>query len=129
MTRRPQPLDRLLPAVLADLARRHGINPPTTLTDRNTDMTTGFSWEEPPPAAFAESPSSKWTGVADQLRAHPNQWAKLDIGEMKNPKTFAYNVKNGATKAWRPQGAFEAVCTPDRQVYARYVGDAEAGAA
>ena len=39
MTRRPQPLGELLPGVVADLARRHGHHPPTTLTDRNTDMT------------------------------------------------------------------------------------------
>ena len=34
----PQPLGRLLPDLVADLARRHGIQPPATLTDR-TPMT------------------------------------------------------------------------------------------
>jgi hypothetical protein len=34
----PQPLGRLLPGVLADLARRHGHHPPTTLTNRNHNM-------------------------------------------------------------------------------------------
>lgn len=39
MNCRPQPLGELLPAVHADLARRHGHHPATTLTDRSTDMT------------------------------------------------------------------------------------------
>ena len=34
----PERLGALLPGVLADLAQRHGINPPTTLTDRTNTM-------------------------------------------------------------------------------------------
>lgn len=40
MNRRPERLGELLPDLVADLARRHGIQPPTTLTDR-TPMTAG----------------------------------------------------------------------------------------
>jgi hypothetical protein len=34
----PQPLGRRLPDAVADLARRHGIQPPTTLTNRSHNM-------------------------------------------------------------------------------------------
>jgi hypothetical protein len=52
----PQPLGRLLPGVLADLARRHGINPPTTLADRTpmTDQPTKVQHEQQPLEQFVE---------------------------------------------------------------------------
>lgn len=64
---------------------------------------------------------------ADELRKHPGAWA---IWREDANSSLAYQVKTGQVAAFRPAGAFEAVCRATQAgnksrgtIYVRYTGD------
>ena len=82
-----------------------------------------FTSQPPQEKRPACRPGGKYKKVADELRAHPGQWAQLDgdyaIG-------FPYRIKNGSLKGFDP-GQFEAVGrkvdgSTRYHVWARFVG-------
>lgn len=54
-----------------------------------------MEWETPPPAKRGRT-SPKWKTIADQLRANPDNWAK--IGTIKFPSQAAVIAKTHGIK-------------------------------
>ena len=54
-----------------------------------------MEWTSPPPAKRGRT-STKWTEIAEQLRANPNNWAK--IGTIKFPSQAAVIAKTHGIK-------------------------------
>jgi hypothetical protein len=90
-------------------------------------------WEDPPPSRSsipgrARTPG-RFTVVAEQLRANPGRWAV--ISESDGPQRgVAYHIRSGAIECFTPRGDFDAVTrrvNGRSLVYARYLGDGEAG--
>lgn len=86
-----------------------------------------IEWKDPTPPATRSGRGTDWKLIADELRAHPGQWAVVahDRGE-----AVATSIKRGAIAAFRPAGSFEARSRRQRfnepkscDIYARYVGD------
>lgn len=96
-------------------------------------MTNVIRWEEPPVAkgqGAVGQRQSQYTGVADQLRAHPGRWA-LVCEKQGRGGGLASHIRMGQMQCFAPGGDFDAVQrTVDgvTRVYARYVGDLEAAA-
>jgi len=94
-----------------------------------------MKWAEPP------NPDQRrfgviWKEEAEQLKAHPNQWAIIKSWSLDTVRargkasSLASEVRNGKHLAFRPQGAFEAVSRQEEEdgkevvnVYARYIGE------
>src|ERR1044071_5760053 len=89
-------------------------------------------WEEPPPAkAVGGRPPggtrSRWTEVAEELRARPGRSAVIAEGESRQFTDLAWRINHGLMRPFSPAGAFEATTRQDYgtvTVYARYVGGA-----
>lgn len=54
-----------------------------------------MEWQTPPPAKRGKA-SMKWSAVADQLRANPDNWAK--IGTVKFPSQASVIAKTHGIK-------------------------------
>lgn len=66
-----------------------------------------------------------WEAIAEELRAHPNQWAIVAENDYTG---VASQIKNGTYKAFRPVGRWEATVRgvdlktgKAAKIYARYV--------
>lgn len=88
-------------------------------------------WEDPPPPSGKGgrnpgTPSSRYTTVADELRARPGDWAVIERFAGRRNNGLATKVAMGAMLCFTPAGDFEAR-TRHRNgevlVYARYLGD------
>lgn len=97
------------------------------MSNRDAYSADSLVWETPPPSAMKRRYYSKWQDIADALRRKPGEWARLPMDGQKNPRAVAAVIKGGATKSWRPKGAFEATFSGDGVVHARYVGDPAEG--
>lgn len=94
------------------------------------EPTAQLEWvDEPPPRK--RSTSGKWAPVAEQLKANPGKWAKVQTGSTSGG-SFASMVRHAKTAAFAPAGAFEAVTRSagkdDRgrdlaDLYVRFVGE------
>lgn len=87
-------------------------------------------WEDPSPRNHTDVAAS-WQPVADELRAHPGQWALVRETSLLNAGVQASYIKSGKGP-FEPRGAFEARqrtyrAQPGAQgvgrIYARYVGE------
>jgi len=89
-------------------------------------------WQTPPPAARPGGPgrrSSMFEEVADELRDMPRTWGVIWEGP-KRRGALANHINTGTIPSFRPAGTFEAVARRfggTWSVYARYLGDGEAG--
>jgi hypothetical protein len=84
-----------------------------------------LKWEAPTEDFRPRGRISKWAGAAEELRAHPNQWALL--GEEESISLASY-IRNGGISCFEPAGSFEsatrdAAKTGRGRIYARYVGE------
>lgn len=81
-------------------------------------------WSDPPTQTRGRAVSEKWQAVADELRSHPGQWAK--IAENASP-SIASSINKGGYRSFRPKGSFQAVSRSDGEngfnVWAVYVGE------
>lgn len=90
-------------------------------------------WEEPPPGNARRplgSGHSRYTAVADELRAQPGRWALVFEGRAGMATGLATHIRMGSMHCFTPAGDFDAVSRRIdgyTRVYARYVGDEEAG--
>lgn len=86
---------------------------------------TKIKWEEPPLANNTNKKRTRWSDVAEQLRAKPGSWALVSEA-VKYSVTTTY-INKGRITAFEPAGAYEATSRkrPDGSfdVYARYVGE------
>jgi len=94
-----------------------------------SDQPQVIRWEDPPPARSRRSAGvghSRYSALADQLRARPGQWAM--VGEKPGADGgLATHIRMGQMLCFSPAGDFDA--TSRRvdgvtRVYARYLGDA-----
>lgn len=86
-------------------------------------------WEEPPETAGGGgggAADSKWQPIADALKQHPRQWARIATYEdEKQAYSGAGNIRRGKIRAFSPKGDFEARARKMEDgyiVYARYIG-------
>jgi hypothetical protein len=91
-------------------------------------------WEEPP-AAKRSGPAgqgwSKYAALAEELRANPGRWA-LVAERAGTDGALATHIRSGQMQCFTPTGDFDAAARRVgriTRIYARYVGDQEAGAA
>lgn len=90
-----------------------------------------IKWETPPEPRRGRQPDTRSDDqkFADQLRKHPGDWA---VFREDANSSIAFQVKTGKVAAFRPAGAFEAVCrgiTPGGsrgRIYVRFVGTEDA---
>lgn len=79
-------------------------------------------WEDPPPVS-TPGRGNLHSPKAHQLRDNPGKWAVVgSYGSESSASSMARTIRTGATNAWKPGGAYEAVAR-GRAVYARYVGE------
>lgn len=91
-------------------------------------------WEEPPPSRAGWGrgrPCSRYMALADQLRARAGEWALIREADTPNrAASLAGLIREGRVVCFGPRGDFDA-CTRSvdgrYRVYARYLGDPEAG--
>lgn len=77
------------------------------------------AWEEPPAEAFTSHP---YAVVVDELKAHPDQWARLDDRFSENAaQQFVSNVRRGKIKGFA-EGEFDAR-HHGPSVWVRYLGE------
>jgi hypothetical protein len=96
---------------------------------------TVLRWEEPPPPKRRTGPResgghSRFASLAAELRANPGRWAVIYDGPKQHASGMATHIRMGHVICFSPCGDFDAVSRQhgDRGlVYARYVGDREAG--
>lgn len=63
----------------------------------------------------------KWSVIADELRSHPGEWAKVDAAEtVPSARNRQAAIRNGRLSGM-PRGQFEAV-TRGLDIWARFVG-------
>jgi hypothetical protein len=82
-------------------------------------------WEDPPEDARGANVTDRWQAIAEELRAHPGQWAVV-LESTAGPCGGWVNRIRVGKSAFKPAGAFEAVGRSEgkkARVYARYVGD------
>lgn len=83
-----------------------------------------IEWKDPPDPGDAGRPG-KYADIADELRRHPGQWARVTTGKSS---TLAADIKRGRTQGFAPDGSFDAVArrapgTPGAfDIYARFIG-------
>lgn len=81
-----------------------------------------LKWEEPPPDGRGRS-GEESQAIADELRRRPGRWAVVkEYDSVPSAGAYAGQIRNGVTRAWQPEGAFEAVSRKGK-VYARYIGE------
>lgn len=93
-------------------------------------MSDVIRWEEPPPHGNTLLPrgASKYQAAADALRGRPGEWALIAEGiTTGSAGSLTNGIRTGRSRAFRPEGAFEARCVGSAgsisaRVYARYVG-------
>lgn len=91
------------------------------------EVVTEIVWEEPPQDIRGRTSHTDHAAIAEELRLHPGQWAKILIGR----PSLAGEIKAGRYRAFEPKGSFEAVSRKVRDVdgrrvadiYVRYIGD------
>ena len=122
---RPGPV----PPVPLCAADRRMVSPPRLARGRAVDrrghppMTEPLEWKEPPAEGRREA-SRRWGHVADELRLHPGEWARVATGQKNH--SLAANIKRGILTVFRPAGHYEATGRRTEQgieIYARYVGE------
>lgn len=90
-------------------------------------------WEEPPPTNRPPgASSSRYEALAEELRAQPGRWAVVYDGPVKSFTGLGNHIRQGAVRCFAPAGDFDATSRSSAgriRVYARYVGDQEAGEA
>jgi hypothetical protein len=91
-------------------------------------------WETPPPKTNrhagrpVDTYTSRYTAIADQLRARPGQWALIEQVEAKRNGGLATKIRMGAMLCFTPAGDFEAVTRQGGGIvrtYARFLGDGQ----
>lgn len=96
---------------------------------------TVIRWEDPPLSRSrnggrpADTYSSRYQAIADQLRARPGEWALVDEFEGIHNRGLATKIRLGSMLCFTPAGDFEAVARRGRgmvRTYARYLGNGEA---
>lgn len=80
-----------------------------------------LKWENPEPR---RTKGNKWETIANELRAHPGQWA---VVAENVSASITVQIKSGVYGSM-PRGEFEAVARGTHgnraeKIYARYVGD------
>lgn len=88
-------------------------------------------WEEPPPRRAAGGypqgrGKSRWSGVADELRARPGEWGLIAETSADENTGLATQIRMGQMVCFSPAGDFDAECRRQdgvRRVWAMYVGD------
>ncbi len=97
-------------------------------------MTGIIRWENPPLSRRGSGypqglGKSQWAEVADDLRAHPGDWALIAEGPVPGPNSgLATQIRMGQMVCFSPAGDFDAeVRRQDhvRKVWACYLGDDE----
>lgn len=95
-------------------------------------MTGVIRWERPPPTQArnggrpADSYSSRYAAIADELRANPGRWAVIDEFTGNHNRGLATKIRLGSMLCFTPAGDFESVSRRSDGVvltYARYLGD------
>ena len=94
--------------------------------NHRTPIPTQLEWEDPEPRTRK---GSAWEPVARALKAHPGKWACIG---RSIPTSIITQINRGQLRCFQPEGHFEAVTRnhSDRweaDVYARYVGEPDAG--
>lgn len=83
-------------------------------------------FEEPPPRAHRSLDKTKHEQIADKLRKHPGQWARImTYTSLASANSVAHQIRRGKLKAYATNGTFEAVCRTvdgNHRVWARYIG-------
>jgi hypothetical protein len=92
------------------------------MAKRTATKTPPIVWETPD-----EAPGNNRRGFyhpfAEELRKHPNKWARLPLPEGRKPNyADATSVREARLTAFRPPHSFEAVCRGGI-TYVRYVGN------
>jgi len=87
-------------------------------------------WEKPPkhtaPAGRRGGTWSRWSGVADDLRAHPGEWALVAEGPDNENTSLATHIRMGQMSCFAPAGEFDAEAHRGggiRKVWAVYLGE------
>lgn len=96
-------------------------------------MTAVIRWEKPPPSRRlggypVGQGKSRWAAVAEELRAHPGEWALIAESPLGVNGGLATQIRMGHMVCWSPAGDFDAETRRAdgvRKVWACYVGDAE----
>lgn len=89
-------------------------------------------WEDPPRARGKgeHAAFSRYAGVANEMRSRPGEWAVIQERPGPTGSGLATHIRMGQMYCFTPAGDFDA-CTRQvngiATVYARYVGDGEAG--
>lgn len=85
-------------------------------------MSDTLIWEQPPARRGAAGGTDKYDALTEQLKSRPGQWARVPEHLVSKPLALASSIRYGKTKAFQPEGSFEASARGEF-VYARYVGD------
>lgn len=95
------------------------------------EQVTVIRWEDPKPSTLkprTRKPSSRYAGLAEQLRANPGRWAVVLEGRTGSGTALATHIRMGHMMCFTPAGDFDATIRQSfghAVVYARYVGDDE----
>lgn len=63
--------------------------------------------------------------IAGQLKAHPDEWAEIDIGQVNSAYEAVTLIKDGRYRSVAPAGSFHAVARTEggiTKVFAKFVG-------
>jgi hypothetical protein len=90
-------------------------------------------WEEPPPARTGGgrptgSTTSRWTEVAEELRARPGRSAVIAESAGRTNADLCRRINRGLMHPFTPAGSFEATTRQEDGIvttYVRYLGDGE----
>jgi len=64
----------------------------------------------------------KYKEIVDSLMEHRGKWAPIERKkDIRQARSFANNIRNGALVDFRPAGTFEAAAR-EHEVWVRYVG-------
>ena len=87
-----------------------------------------IEWREPEPTKHGPHP--KWTAVAEELKANPQQWAMVGVYKRSSASTTAARINRGEIVAFSPVRSFEAcaraIGDDQYELFARYVGNGHA---
>jgi hypothetical protein len=87
-----------------------------------------LEWKDPPESRVLARPNSEYIAIADELRAHTGQWARIKANV--SGTSLPSDIKKGRIRAFRPAGTFEAVVRRGAiakrwDVFVRYVGESD----
>jgi len=92
----------------------------------NSNSGDGLTWEQPPPPASDHR--TKWSLVAEQLRARPGEWAIVAVRKDTGlAASMANNLRKGRYGGVT-EGEFESASRKigdECRVYLRYIGQSE----